>query len=249
LEIKRILVSQPKPDNGKSPYYDLGAKYNFEVEFRQFIAVEGVTLKEFRKSKINILDFGAVLFTSKTAIDNYFRLSEELKLVIPPTMKYFCLSEAIAFYLQKYIVFRKRKIFFGNGNIDDMTDMLLKHKNEKFLLPVADIHKPDIPKKLEKIKINFTKAVLYNTVCADLTDMKELNYDLLVFFTPIGVQSLLQNFPNFQQNHVKIAGFGPITHKAVKKAGLKLDIKAPTIEIPSMTMAIEQYIKDNTKKK
>ncbi len=248
MEIRRILVSQPKPENGKSPYYDLGEKYNFEVEFRQFIAVEGVSLKEFRKSHINILDFGAVLFTSKTAIDNYFRLLEEQKLVAPVTMKYFCLTESIALYLQKYIVYRKRKIFFGNGDVEDMQDIIMKNKQENFLFPVADIHKPDVPKKLEKLKINFTKAVFYKTVCADLSDIKELNYDMLVFFTPIGVESLLVNFPNFQQNDIAIAAFGPVTHKAVKKVGLRLDIKAPTEEITSMTMAIEQFIKENLNK-
>lgn len=248
MEIKRILITQPNPENGKSPYHDMAEKYGLTIDFRPFITVEGVSLKEFRKAKINLLEQTAVIFTSKTAVDNYFRLADEQKLTIPNTMKYFCLSESIAFYLQKYIVYRKRKIFFSTGNFDDLLEVLNKHQQEKYLLPVSDIHKPDIPKKLEKNKFIFTKAILYKTVSSNLSDLKDVNYDVLVFFTPAGIQSLLENFPTFQQNKTKIAAFGPLTTKAVKKAGLRLDIKAPTDESPSMTMALEQYIKDNLKK-
>lgn len=249
MEIKRILITQPNPENGKSPYHDLVEKYGLTIDFRPFITVEGVTLKEFRKSKINIQELTAVIFTSKTAVDHYFRLAEEMKFVIPNTMKYFCLTEAIAFYLQKYIVYRKRKIFFSTGNFDDLLEVLAKHQQEKYLLPVSDIHKPDIPKKLEKLKFNFIKAIFYKTVSANLSDLKDVNYDVLVFFTPAGIQSLLENFPTFQQNKTKIAAFGPLTTKAVKKAGLRLDIKAPTDEFPSMTMALEHFIKENLKKR
>jgi uroporphyrinogen-III synthase len=248
LEIKRILVSQPQPENGKSPYLDLAIKYGLVIDFKPFIAVEGVSVKEFRRSKISLLDFTAVIFTSKTAIDHYFRLSEELKLIIPNTMKYFCLTESIAFYLQKYIVYRKRKIFSSTGEFDDLLEVLHKHSNEKYLLPVSDVHKLDIPKKLEKFKFNFTKAILYNTVSSDMKAYKMHDYNILVFFTPAGIQSLLENFPDFQQKEIKIGAFGPLTAKAIKKAGLKLDIKAPTDDAPSMTMALELFIKENLKK-
>lgn len=248
MEIKRILVSQPEPANSKSPYLLLSEKYGVTVDFKPFITVEGVSAKDFRRTKINFLDFSAVIFTSKTAIDHYFRLAEELKIEIPNTMKYFCISESIAFYLQKYIVYRKRKIFYSSGDFDDLMEVMQKYHSETFLLPVSDVHKPDVPKKLEKFKFNFTKAVLYQTVSVDMKNFNMNDYDIIVFFTPAGIQSLLENFPNFQQENIKIAAFGPITTKALKKAGLKLDIKAPTEEAPSMTMALENYIKSYMKK-
>ena len=249
MKIKRILVSQPKPTTPKSPYADLAEKNNLKIDFRPFIQVEGVLAKEFRKQRINILDHSAVIFTSRTAIDHFFRIAEELRVSVPDTMKYFCISEATAYYLQKYIVYRKRKIFHSTGRFTDLVDVLKKHKDEKFLVPLSDIHKQEIPSLLNKNKINYTKAILYRTVSSDLSDLKDVNYDVLVFFSPSGIKSLFQNFPDFKQNDIKIASFGPATAKAVKEAGLRLDIQAPMPQAPSMAMALEQFIKKYNKKK
>ena len=247
LKIRRILVSQPEPSPGNSPYSELATKHNLKIDFRQFIQVEGVPAKDFRKDRISILDHTAVIFTSRTAIDHFFRISQELRLSIPDTMKYFCISEATAFYLQKYIVYRKRKIFFANGKFADLVDVLLKHKDDKFLIPLSDIHKDEIPVLLEKAKIPVTEAIMYRTVSSDLSDLKNVNYDMLVFFTPVGIKSLIQNFPEFEQNETKIATFGPATAQAVRDAGLRLDIEAPIPEAPSMTAAIERYISEFNK--
>lgn len=243
VKIKRILVSQPKPANDKSPFFDLAKKNDLTVDFRPFIHVEGVTAKEFRKQKVNILEHSAVIFTSRTAVDNFFRIAKELKISIPESMKYFCITESIAFYLQKYIVYRKRKIFYGRGKFDDLIDVLLKHKDESFLLPMADTHKQEIPRKLKKYKLKFSKSIFYKTVSSDLSDLSDVNYDILVFYSPSGIKSLLSNFPDFEQNNTKIASFGNTTAKAVKDAGLRVDIQAPLPKAPSMTMAIETYIK------
>lgn len=243
MKIKKILVSQPKPTEVKSPYFDLAESNNVKIDFRPFIQVEGVSAKDFRKQKINFLDHTAVIFTSRTAIDHFFRLRDELRCVIPDTMKYFCISEATAFYLQKYIVYRKRKIFHSTGKFPDLVEVLKKHKDENFLVPLSDIHKQEIPTLLTKGKFTYSKAVLYNTVSSDLSDVKANDYDILVFFSPSGITSLLQNFPDFEQNDIKIASFGPATAKAVKDAGLRLDIQAPMPQAPSMTMALEQFIK------
>ncbi|MFP4017657.1 MAG: uroporphyrinogen-III synthase [Bacteroidales bacterium] len=242
MEIKKILVSQPKPENNKSPYFDLAEKYGLQVDFRQFIHVEGVSSKEFRKSKINILDHTAVIFKSRTAIDHFFRICEELRISVPDTMKYFCTSEATAFYLQKYIVYRKRKIFYGDGKFNDLLELIKKHKKETFLVPLSDSHKEEIPRKLDKNKIKYTRATFYRTVCSNLSDLSDVNYDMLVFYSPSGIKSLFENFPEFEQNSKKIATFGSKTAKAVKDAGLRIDVKAPTSKAPSMTMAIEQFI-------
>ena len=247
MKIRRILVSQPEPSPGNSPYSELATKHNLKIDFRQFIQVEGVPAKDFRKDRISILDHTAVIFTSRTAIDHFFRISQELRLSIPDTMKYFCISEATAFYLQKYIVYRKRKIFFANGKFADLVDVLLKHKDDKFLIPLSDIHKDEIPVLLEKAKIPVTEAIMYRTVSSDLSDLKNVNYDMLVFFTPVGIKSLIQNFPEFEQNETKIATFGPATAQAVRDAGLRLDIEAPIPEAPSMTAAIERYISEFNK--
>ena len=249
MKIKKILVSQPEPQNDKSPYSDLSEKNGLKIDFRPFIEVEGVPAKEFRQSRIDILAHSGVVFTSRTAVDNYFRISEELRLTIPDTMKYFCISEATAFYLQKYIVYRKRKIFYGNGTFAHLMETIKKHKDEKFLVPLSDMHKEEIPKKLEQAKVKYTKAIMYRTVSADLSDLSDVNYDLLVFYSPSGIKSLLENFPDFKQNDTKIASFGPKTAKAVKDAGLKVNVKAPTKEAPSMTMAIDQYIIESAKTK
>ena len=248
MKIKKILVSQPKPATDKSPYFDLAEKYNLKIDFRPFIQVEPVEAKEFRKERINILDYTAVIFTSRTAVDHFFRIAEEMRITVPDTMKYFCVSEAIAFYLQKYIVYRKRKIFFGKSRFDDLLEVIEKHNKEKFLLPLSDMYQESIPNKLNKLKVNFKIAILYRTVASDLSDLSDVNYDVLVFFSPSGINSLLENFPDFKQNNTKIAAFGHTTAKAVKDANLRLDIQAPMPETPSMTMALDQYIKEMNKK-
>jgi len=244
VKIKRILVSQPKPTNDRSPFFDLAKKNDIIVDFRPFIHVEGITVKKFRMQKVNILEHSAVILTSRTAVDHFFRIAKELKISIPESMKYFCITESIAFYLQKYIVYRKRKIFYGKGKFDDLIEVLLKHREERFLLPLADSHKQEIPRKLRKYKLKHTKSIFYKTVSSDLSDLADVNYDILVFYSPSGIKSLLQNFPDFEQNNIKIASFGNTTAKAVKDAGLRLDIQAPMPKLPSMTMAIETYIKN-----
>ena len=244
LNIKRLLVSQPKPTSEKSPYFDLAEKYGVEIEFRPLIKVEPLTSKEFRQQRISILDYSAVVFTARTGIDHFFRLCEELRVTIPETMKYFCMSESIAVYLQKYIVYRKRKIFFGaSGKLDDLITIIAKHPKEKYLVPVSDVHKDDLRLKLEAKKIDFTEAVMYRTVSNDFKADESFDYDMLVFFSPAGISSLLKNFPNFNQKDIRIGCFGPTTAKAVKDAGLRLDVEAPTPEAPSMTAALEQYLK------
>jgi len=242
--IRKILVSQPEPENNKSPYFDLASKHNLKIDFRPFIHVEGVTAKEFRHAKIDLGSHTAVIFTSKTAIDHYYRMAEETRTHIPDTMKYFCISEATAYYLQKYIVYRKRKIFHGRGKINDLIEIMMKHKDEKFLLPLSAAHKEEIPLLLKKRNFNYTKAILYRTECSDLSDLADVNYDILVFYSPSGIKSLLKNFPDFEQNNTKIASFGSKTAKAVEEAGLRLDIMAPQPKAPSMTMALENFIKE-----
>lgn len=247
MSVKTILVSQPKPATEKSPYFDLADKYKLKIDFRPFINVVGITAREFRAQKIDLGLHTAVILTSKTSVDNFFRIAEETRYKVPESMKYFCISEAIAYYLQKYVVYRKRKIFFGKQNIYDMVDILKKNKNERFLLPCSDILRQNIPDTLNENNLNYTKAVLYRTVAADLSDLEEVKYDLLVFFSPSGIESLLKNFPDFKQNKTKIAAFGPTTANAVKNNNLRLDIHAPQPNSPSMTMAIEHFIKSAKK--
>ena len=244
--VKSVLVSQPKPADDQSPYYKLAEKYNLKIDFRPFIQVEPVDVKEFRQQKINILDHSAVIFTSRNAVDHFFNISKELKLEIPTDMKYFCISELTANYLQKYIVIRKRKIFTGQRTATDLIEVLKKHKNEKYLFPCSNIRKDDIPEFLRVNDYAFTEAVLYNTVASDLSDLADIKYDVIAFFSPSGINSLMVNFPNFEQNSTRIAAFGPTTAKAVTDAGLMLDIEAPMPNAPSMTGAIEVYVK-NTK--
>lgn len=244
-KIKSILISQPEPLSEKSPYFDLAEKYKVKIDFRPFIHVEGVSSKEFRQERVNILEHTGVILTSRNAVDHYFRMCEEMRINVPETMKYFCLSESTAYYLQKYVVFRKRKIFHGKQTFADLMEVIKKHKNEKFLLPCSDIHKQNITDLLEKHNIKYSKSVFYRTVCSDLSDLADVNYDMLVFFSPSGIESLLKNFPDFKQNNTRIAAFGTTTAAAVKKAGLKLDVHAPEPGLPSMSMAIEHYIKKN----
>ncbi len=247
MKVKSILVSQPKPESERSPYFDLADKYKLKIDFRPFIHVEGVPAQEVRKEKISILEHSAVIFTSRNAVDHFFRVAEEMRCNIPDTMKYFCISESTAYYLQKYVVFRKRKIFHGKQRFAELIDLIKKHKKEKFLLPCSDILKKEIPELLEKNKISFTKAVFYRTVCSDLSDLEDVSYDMLVFFSPAGIESLFKNFPEFKQNNTRIAAFGPTTTKAVESYNLKVDVMAPTQNAPSMTMAIENYIKEVNK--
>ncbi len=249
MAIKTILVSQPKPDGDKSPYYDLADKYKLKIDFRPFIRVEGVSAQEFRTQRVNIPEHTAIILTSKAAIDHFFRMAEETRFTVPDTMKYFCISEAVAYYLQKYVSFRKRKIFFGKQTIEDLVEVMKKHKKEKFLLPCTDILRDKIPETLEQHNIPFTKAMLYRTVASDLSDLEDVYYDILVFFSPGGIESLFKNFPDFKQNKTAIAAFGPTTANAVLKNNLRLDVHAPMPNAPSMTAALELFVKDQLKKK
>lgn len=247
MKIKSILVSQPRPETEKSPYFDLAKKYNLKIDFRPFVQVDGISNKEFRKTRVDISSHTAILFNSRTSVDHFFRICEELKIAVKDTWKYFCISESIAFYLQKYVVYRKRKIFFGNGTFDDLMETIKKYSDEKFLVPLSDVHKQEIPDKLTKANIAFNKAILYQTVSADVTDLKDVNYDIIVFFSPAGVASLLQNFPDFAQNETCIGAFGPATANAVKNHNLRLDFEAPVPEAPSITAAIELFVKARNK--
>ena len=250
LSIKKLLVSQPKPTSEKSPYFDIAEKYGVEINFRPFIKVEPLSSKEFRQQKVSILDYTAVVFTAKTAIDHFFHVCGEVRVTIPETMKYFCMTEAIAVYLQKYIVYRKRKIFFSQvGKQDDLVNIIAKHAKEKYLVPVSDVHKDDLRKMLEAKKIIFKEAIMYRTVSNDFTADEKFDYDMLVFFSPAGISSLMKNFPEFEQGNIRIGCFGPSTAKAVKEAGLRLDVEAPTPAAPSMTAALEQYLKKESGEK
>jgi uroporphyrinogen-III synthase len=241
------LVSQPAPNTEQSPYFDLSEKQKVKIDFRSFIHVEGVPAREVRNQKIDFGNFTAVVFTSRNAVDNYFRLAEEMRYKVPDDMKYFCLSEAVAFYLQKYVVYRKRKIYVGQRTFQELIKQINKHKTEKFLLPSSDKLKPIIPELLNETQVKWEKAVLFKTVVSDLSDLKDVYYDVLVFFSPSGIQSLFENFPDFKQNETRIAVFGNSTIQAAEEAGLTVDIAAPTKETPSMSMALENYIKNVNK--
>ncbi len=243
-KVKSILVTLPRPENEKSPYFVLAQKYNLKLDFRAFIHVEGVPARDVRKEqRINLADFTAVIFTSRNAADHFFRICEEMRYEVPADMKYFCLSETIALYLQKYIQYRKRKIFFGKQTAKDLADVLKKHAKEKFLYPCSDVANEETYNWLQDNGYNVTPAVLFRTVVSDLSDLKDVFYDIIVFFSPSSVQSLFENFPDFKQNNTRLAAFGSSTHQAILDRGLILDIAAPTPEAPSMTMAVEQYIK------
>jgi uroporphyrinogen-III synthase len=246
-KVTSILVSQPKPENEKSPYFALAEKYNLNIDFRQFIEIDPVDAKEFRQQKVNILDHTAVIFTSRNAVDHFFRLASENKVEIPTDMKYFCVSEQTANYLQKYIVIRKRKIFTGERSASDLIEVIKKHKNEKYIFPCSDIRTNDIPAFLEKSGITWSEATIYRTVAADLSGLSDIFYDIIAFFSPSGIASLYENFPDFKQNKTRIAAFGPTTAQAVRDAGLILDIQAPLPNAPSMTGALEYYIKKANK--
>ena len=249
VNTKKILVSQPKPASGKSPYYDLAEKYGIEVVFRPFIKVEGLAAKEFRQQKISIADFTAVIMTSRTAIDNYFRLCEETRFSVPDTMKYFCTTEQIANYLQKYIVYRKRKIFRAlTGHVEDLVPLINKHPKEKYLLPASDVHQTNMA-VLEATKADITTATMYRTISNDFGPDEAFDYDMLIFFSPSGIESLLKNFPDFKQGDIKIGCLGESAQKAVIDAGLRLDIAAPTPAAQSMPAAIDLYLAAQKKRK
>ena len=249
MAIKTILVSQPQPEGDKSPYFDLADKYKLKIDFRPFIKVEGIDAKEFRAQKINLADHTGVILTSKVAVDHFFRIALETRFEVPESMKYFCISEAVALYLQKYVPYRKRKIFFGKQTIEELTELMKKNKGENFLLPCTDILRDNIPQTLELQKMQFSKTILYRTVASDLSDLEDVYYDLLVFFSPGGIESLFKNFPDFKQNNTAIAAFGATTANAVVKHNLRLDVHAPHPKAPSMVGAIELFIKEQLKKK
>lgn len=242
MSVKTILVSLPEPEE-RSPYAELVKEYQLTVDFRSFSHVEAIEVQEFREQKVNLSEHSAVILTSKVAVDHFFRIAQETRFSVPESMKYFCISEAVALYLQKYITYRKRKIFVGHRNIVDLVSVLKKHKNEKFLLPCADVLRDKIPDTLTENNIAFRKATLYRTVASDLSDLENVYYDMLVFFTPTAVQSLFKNFPGFKQNKTLIAAFGHTTARALADHNLRLDIQAPTEKAPSMTGAIELFIK------
>ncbi|MBP3789705.1 MAG: uroporphyrinogen-III synthase [Prevotella sp.] len=246
--IKKILVSQPKPTSEKSPYYEIAERFGVELVFRPFIKVEGISAREFRAQKVSILDHTAVVFTSRHAIDHFFTLAKELRVTIPEDMKYFCVTETIALYIQKYVQYRKRKVFFGTtGRIDDLIPTMLKHKSEKYLVPMSDVHNDSLKKLLDSKKLTHTECIMYRTVSNDFTDeeVKTFDYDMLIFFSPSGIESLTKNFPNFEQGKITIGTFGPATAKAVRDAGLRLDLEAPSAKYPSMTGALQHFLMEN----
>lgn len=243
MKIKKVLVSQPKPTSEKSPYFDIAEKYGVKIDFRPFIKVESLSAKEFRQQKVSILDHTAIVFTSRHAIDHFFNLCVELRVTIPETMKYFCTSETIALYIQKYVQYRKRKVFFGaTGKFADLVPLMVKHNTEKYFVPMSDVHNDEVKDLLDKNKIQHTEAVMYRTVSIDFKPEEMSDYDMLVFFSPAGIQSLMKNFPGFEQKDIAIGCFGPTTAKAVKEAGLRLDLEAPSAAAPSMPAALDLFI-------
>lgn len=249
MKVKTILVSQPEPKIENSPYFDLIEKQKVKIDFRPFIHVEGVSGKDVRAQKVDLTQYSAIILTSRNSVDHYFRIAEELRFKVPDSMKYFCLSEAVAYYLQKYVVYRKRKIYVGKRTFSELAPLIKKYKNEKFLLPSSDKLKPEVPEVLNELKVDWKEATFYKTVISDLSDLRDVYYDILVFFSPSGIYSLLENFPDFKQNETRIAVFGNTTVKAATDEGLRVDIQAPTPETPSMTMALEKYIKEVNNKK
>jgi uroporphyrinogen-III synthase len=243
IQIKSILIAQPKPENDKNPYTDLARKHNLIINFKPFIHLEGVSTREFRRLKVNPAEYAAVIFTSRSAVDQYFKLIDDLRAKISPDGKYYCMTEAIALYLQKYILYRKRKVFFGDGTLQGMIEIIEKHRDrEKFLIPCSDTHKSEIAEYLRKKKYENAEAVIFKTVPVELSEKELRKYDMIVFFSPGGVQSLKQNFPDFKQKNLKIGAFGPLTSQAVVDAGLRLDVQAPAPGAPSMTMAIDNCL-------
>jgi uroporphyrinogen-III synthase len=248
MKVKTILISQPEPKIENSPYFDLEEKQRVKIDFIPFIHVEGVNSKDIRQQKIDLTNYTAIILTSRNAVDHFFRIAEEMRYKVPDSLKYFCLSEAVAYYLQKYVVYRKRKIYVGKRTFLELSPYIKKYKNEKFLLPASDMLKPDVPKILNKLGVDWKQAIFYKTVVSDLSHLRNVTYDVLVFFSPSGIKSLFENFPDFEQKDTRIAVFGNTTIKAAKENGLVCNIKAPTPETPSMTMALQKYIKEANKK-
>ena len=249
MKVKTILVSQPEPKVENSPYFELQQKHKVKVDFRPFIHVEGVNAKVVRLQKIDLNNFTAIILTSKNSVDHFFRVADEMRYKVPESLKYFCQSEAIAFYLQKYVVYRKRKIYVGQKDFVDMSPLIKKYKDEKFLLPASDQLNADAPQTLNNLKVDWTQATLYKTVMSDLSDLANVYYDILAFFSPTGIKSLFMNFPDFDQKNTRIAVFGSTTQKEAIDHGLRVDIMAPSPEAPSMTMALEKYIAKVNKEK
>ena len=248
MKVKNILVSQPSPtDLEKSPYGDLAKKHSLNIDFHQFIKVEGINAQDFRRAKGSFSGHSAVVLTSRHAVDHFFRMAKELRFEIPDSLKYFCISESTAYYLQKYVQYRKRKIFYGKQNFIELVEVIKKHREEKFLIPSSDVHKDTMFEMLDEEKINYTNAVIYKTVSSNLSHLDLKKYDLIIFFSPAGIKSLLSNFPNFQQGETLIGTFGSTTANAVKEAGLRLDIPGPTQSAPSMTMAVDEYLMKQAK--
>ncbi len=248
MKLTKILVSQPKPTSDKSPYFDIARKYGVEIDFKQFIQVEAISAKEFRQQRVNILDHTAIVFTSRHAIDHFFALCTELRVQVPETMKYFCVSETIALYIQKYVQYRKRKVFFGtNGKMDTLLPLMAKHKTEKYFVPLSSVHNDEISTMLDGANLQHTEAVMYRTVSHAFEAGELEGYDMMIFFSPSGIVSLKENLPNFNQGNTQIACFGPATAAAIKEAGLRLDLEAPTATAPSMTMALEQHLAKTNK--
>lgn len=241
--VQSILITQPKPEGDKSPYYDLARKYGLTLEFHPFIRVEGLTGKEFRKQKVDIAQYSAVVFTSRNAVDHFFRIAEEVKVKVSQEMKYFCITEAVALYLQKFILYRKRKVFFSaDGSTGGLLDVIGKHKNESYLIPAADGVRKEVAAFLTKHKVPYAEATLYRTVSNDIAPvMEKTRYDMIVFFTPFAVQTMVDHDPEYKQAGMVIGAFGPSAAKAVEDAGLKLEVKAPAPNAPSMVSAMEQF--------
>jgi uroporphyrinogen-III synthase len=246
-KVKSILVTQAAPTDAKSPYFEIERKYQVKVDFRTFIEVQGIAYKEFRKQKIEILAHSAIIFTSRNAIDHFFRICKEAKIEVPADMKYFCITEQTANYLQKYIVIRKRKVFTGTRTALDLLEIIKKHKTEKFLFPCSNKRQKDLPDYMGTNDFQLTEAVMYETVSADLSDLENVFYDIIAFYSPSGITSLFLNFPEFKQNNTRIAAFGPTTAQAAIDAGLIIDVQAPMPSAPSMTGALELYIKQVNK--
>ena len=249
MKVKTILVSQPEPKVENSPYFNLIEKQKVKIDFRPFIHVEGVSGKDVRSQKVDLNQFSAIILNSRNSVDHFFRIADELRFKVPDSMKYFCQSEAVAYYLQKYVVYRKRKIYVGKRTFAELSPLIKKYKTEKFLLPSSDKLKPEVPTILNDLGIDWKQSIFYKTVVSDLSDLRNVYYDILVFFSPSGIESLLHNFPDFEQNETRIAVFGNTTVKAATESGLRVDIQAPTPETPSMTMALEKYIKEMNQKK
>ncbi|HIF85093.1 MAG TPA: uroporphyrinogen-III synthase [Flavobacteriaceae bacterium] len=248
MKVKSILISQPNPTIANSPYLQLKSKRKVKIDFIPFIHVEGMTAREVRFQKIDLSKFSAIILTSRNSIDHFFRVAEEMRFPIPNALKYFCLSEAVAFYLQKYVVYRKRKIYVGGRTFEDLSIQIAKYSEENYLIPSADVLSPAIPKKLDELGVNWVQGTFYKTVISDLSKLKNVYYDILVFFSPSGIESLFSNFPDFQQNNTRIAVYGNSTVKAAKEAGLRIDISVPAPKISSMSKALDIYIEKANKK-